>query len=191
VKAFTLVVPCSDVEPRVRIRRRGHRAGRSRSPGARHSRGRRAGIARHLRRGRKRPPRDGSNRLIEAAHLAAQAAGRASGELRAEIEVQSSIPLRRGLGSSAAAALAGALLADCLLGGAVGEERALGVAARMEDIPTTWCLRCGAVHKVAVLGASGQVVSCPIPLGAPLRAALFIPDQELSTTAARAVLRRR
>ena len=32
--------------------------------------------------------------------------------------------------------------------------------------------------------------ACPVPLGAPLRAALFIPDEELSTSAARAVLPR-
>ncbi|HKC60944.1 MAG TPA: homoserine kinase [Myxococcales bacterium] len=188
MKAFTLVVPCSTSNlgsgfDAVGIALGGPDLLVRATPGGAALR-----IARISGEGESVLPRDGSNRLIEAAHLAAQAAGRASGELRAEIEVQSSIPLRRGLGSSAAAALAGALLADCLLGGAVGEERALGVAARMEGHPDNVVpsLRGGA--QVAVLGASGQVVSCPIPLGAPLRAALFIPDQELSTTAARAVL---
>ncbi|TMA16368.1 MAG: homoserine kinase, partial [Deltaproteobacteria bacterium] len=90
--------------------------------------------------------------------------------------------------SSAAAALAGALLADRLLDGAIGEERALGVAVRLEGHPDNVVpsLRGGA--QVAVLDASGRVVSCPVALGAPLRAALFIPDEELATSAARAVL---
>src|SRR5439155_560097 len=92
-------------------------------------------IARISGEGEGRLARDASNRLIQAAHLAAEAAGRDPGELRAQLEVHSSIPLRRGLGSSAAAALAGALLADRLLDGAIGEERALGVAVRLEGHP--------------------------------------------------------
>ena len=145
-------------------------------------------IARISGEGEGRLARDASNRLIQAAHLAAEAAGRDPGELRAQLEVHSSIPLRRGLGSSAAAALAGALLADRLLDGAIGEERALGVAVRLEGHPDNVLpsLRGGA--QVAVLDASGRVVSCPVALGAPLRAALFIPDEELATSAARAVL---
>lgn len=138
--------------------------------------------------GEDRLPKDASNRLVQAAHLAAEAAGRSRDELRAELEVHSSIPLRRGLGSSAAAALAGALLADRLLDGAVGAERALQIAVRLEGHPDNVvpALRGGA--QVAVLDASGRVLSCPILLGAPLRAAIYIPDEELATSAARAVL---
>lgn len=133
-------------------------------------------------------PRDGSNRLVQAANLAAESAGRDRDELRAELEVRSSIPLRRGLGSSAAAALAGALVADRLLGGAVGEERALEIAVRLEGHPDNVvpALRGGA--QVAVLDARGRVLSCKIALGAPLRAALYVPEEELATSAARAVL---
>jgi homoserine kinase len=133
-------------------------------------------------------PRDATNRLVQAAHLAAQNAGRSPADLRAEIEVHSSIPLRRGLGSSAAAALAGALLADRLLSGALGEERVLATAVALEGHPDNVvpALRGGA--QVAVLGAQGQVISCPVSLGAPLQAAIFIPDAELETKAARAVL---
>jgi homoserine kinase len=138
--------------------------------------------------GQDRLPKDASNRLVQAAHLAAEAAGRSRDELRAELEVHSSIPLRRGLGSSAAAALAGALLADRLLDGAVGAERALQVAVRLEGHPDNVvpALRGGA--QVAVLDASGRVLSCPILLGAPLRAAIYVPEEELATSAARAVL---
>jgi homoserine kinase len=138
--------------------------------------------------GEARLPRDASNRVVHAAHLAAEAAGRKPEDLGADLEVHSSIPLRRGLGSSAAAALAGALLADRLLDGAVGQERALEIAVRLEGHPDNVvpALRGGA--QVAVLDGTGRVVSCPVALGAPLRAALFIPEEELATSAARAVL---
>jgi homoserine kinase len=145
-------------------------------------------IARISGEGAEQLPRDATNRLIQAAHLAAQNAGRSPADLRAEIEVHSSIPLRRGLGSSAAAALAGALLADRLLSGALGEERVLAAAVALEGHPDNVvpALRGGA--QVAVLGAQGQVISCPVSLGAPLQATIFIPDAELETKAARAVL---
>jgi len=188
VSAFTVAVPCSTSNlgsgfDAVGIALGGPHLLVRVTPGGTELR-----IARISGEGEGRLARDASNRLIQAAHLAAEAAGRDPGELRAQLEVHSSIPLRRGLGSSAAAALAGALLADRLLDGAIGEERALGVAVRLEGHPDNVVpsLRGGA--QVAVLDASGRVVSCPVALGAPLRAALFIPDEELATSAARAVL---
>src|SRR4051812_763342 len=132
--------------------------------------------------------RDSTNRVIQAAFAAARAAGVDPAELCADLEMHSSIPLARGLGSSAAAAVAGALLADRLLDGAVGEERALHVAVEMEGHPDNVLpsLRGGA--QVAIRAADGQVRSCSVRIGAALRAALFIPDEELATSAARAVL---
>jgi homoserine kinase len=140
--------------------------------------------------GADRLPRDATNRLVQAAHLAAEKAGRNSADLSAELEIHSSIPLQRGLGSSAAAALAGALLADRLLDGAVSEPRVLEVAVGLEGHPDNVVpsLRGGA--QVAILDASGHVLSCSIAIGAPLQAAVFIPEAELETKAARAVLPR-
>jgi homoserine kinase len=137
--------------------------------------------------GEDRLPRDGTNRVVVAAQ---RAAGKDAGNLAAELEVHSSIPLKRGLGSSAAAALAGALLADRLLGGAVGEEGVLRAAVEMEGHPDNVVpsLRGGA--QVSLRASDGRVLSCPIPLKRTMRAALYIPDQELATTAARAVLPR-
>lgn len=135
-----------------------------------------------------RLPLDSTNRVIQAAHRAAASAGHEPDELSAELSIHSAIPLSRGLGSSAAAAVAGALLADALLEGAVGEERILSTSVAMEGhadnvVPS---LRGGA--QVAVRLADGRVLSCPIPLLRPLHAALYIPDEELATSAARAVL---
>jgi homoserine kinase len=138
--------------------------------------------------GADRLPPDATNRLIQAAHRAASDAGRDPASLAAELSIHSSIPLKRGLGSSAAAALAGALLADALLDGAIGAERVLRTAVEMEGHPDNVvpALRGGA--QVSVRDAQGTILSCPIEIRAPLRAALYIPDQELATSAARAVL---
>src|SRR5205814_90275 len=138
--------------------------------------------------GKDRVPLDATNRVIQAAQHAAVEAGRDPALLSAELEVHSSIPLKRGLGSSAAAALAGALVADRLLDGAIGEAGVLRTAVEMEGHPdnVVASLRGGA--QVSIRDAEGRVLSVPIAIKRPLRAALYIPDQELATSAARAVL---
>jgi homoserine kinase len=138
--------------------------------------------------GADRLPEDSTNRVIDAAHRAARDAGLDPASLRAELSIHSSIPLKRGLGSSAAAAIAGGLLADALADGRIGAERVLRTAVEMEGhsdnvVPA---LRGGA--QVSVRDARGRIQSCSIEIRAPLRAALYIPDQELATSAARAVL---
>jgi homoserine kinase len=138
--------------------------------------------------GADRLPPDDTNRVIDAAHRAAAAAGRAPQALCAELSIHSSIPLKRGLGSSAAAALAGALLADALLEGRVGPDLILRTAVEMEGHPDNVVPAFQGGAQVSVRDAGGSVVCCPIRIGAPLRAALYIPDQELATSAARAVL---
>jgi homoserine kinase len=140
--------------------------------------------------GADRVPLDATNRVIQAAQHAAVEAGKDPTALMAELEVHSSIPLKRGLGSSAAAALAGALVADRLLDGAIGEAGVLRTAVEMEGHPDNVVpsLRGGA--QVSIQNADGRVLSCPISIKRPLRAALYIPDQELATSAARAVLPR-
>jgi homoserine kinase len=145
-------------------------------------------IARLSGEGADRLPPDSTNRVIEAAHRAAMSAGRRPEALSAELSIHSSIPLKRGLGSSAAAALAGAMLADALLEGAIGGDVVLRTAVEMEGHPDNVvpALRGGA--QVSVRDARGGILSCPVRIGAPVRAALYIPDQELATSAARAVL---
>ena len=138
--------------------------------------------------GMDRVPLDATNRVIQAAQHAAVEAGRDPSQLNADLEVHSSIPLKRGLGSSAAAALAGALVADRLLDGAIGEVGVLSTAVELEGHPdnVVASLRGGA--QVSIRDAEGNVVSCSVPIKRPLKAALYIPDQELATSAARAVL---
>jgi len=100
-------------------------------------------IARLSGEGADRLPPDSTNRVIDAAYRAAAAAGRSHQALAAELSIHSSIPLKRGLGSSAAAALAGGLLADALLDGAVGQEVLLRTAVEMEACWNSAATVCG------------------------------------------------
>jgi homoserine kinase len=77
-----------------------------------------------------------------------------------------------------------------LLDGEIGYEAVLRTAVEMEGHPDNVVpsLRGGA--QVSLRDAEGRVLSCAIPIKRSLKAALYIPDQELATSAARAVLPR-
>ena len=145
-------------------------------------------ITRFVGEGADRVPLDATNRVIQAAQHAAVEAGKDPTLLMAELEVHSSIPLKRGLGSSAAAALAGAMVADRLLDGAIGETGVLRTAVEMEGHPDNVVASLRGGTQVSIRDSEGLVFSCPIAIKQPLRVALYIPDQELATSAARAVL---
>jgi homoserine kinase len=133
-------------------------------------------------------PRDATNRVLVAAHKLAQAAGRDPSALRAELHIDNTVPLARGLGSSAAAAVAGALVADALLDGAAGQSGVLAVAVGMEGHPDNVVPTLMGGAQVAIKDAEGATRSCPVRLARPLRAAIFIPDEPLATSEARAVV---
>jgi homoserine kinase len=135
-------------------------------------------------------PRDGSNRVLLAAAAAAQRAGVPLETLGAELRIHSDIPLARGLGSSAAAAVAGAYLADTLLEGKLGLDAVLEVAAALEGHPDNVAPALRGGMQVAVKTEDGKFLVCPVALRAPIRAVVFVPNQELSTERARAVLPR-
>src|SRR5262249_49799566 len=84
----------------------------------------------------------------------------------------------------------GALVADRLLEGAIGENGVLRTAVEMEGHPDNVVPALLGGAQISVRDAEGRVVSCAIPMKVQLKAALYIPDQELATSAARAVLPR-
>ena len=148
-------------------------------------------------------PRDQTNRVLVAARAAAERIGFDPAALSGELSIDNGIPLARGLGSSAAAAVAGAMLAEALTwqgrnllhandsaAPSFDDARVLATALALEGHPDNViaCLRGGA--QVAVLDAAGAVRACPIQPSSPLGAAIFIPDQELKTSEARAVIPR-
>ncbi len=129
---------------------------------------------------------DSSDLIVRAAHAVfVETASACPGfELRAT----NAIPLGRGLGSSAAAIACGVLLANHCLGAVLSERDVLDIASRLEGHPDNVapCLLGGV--QVATTDDAGHVLHARVPLGLPLQAVVFVPDQPLLTTAARQVL---
>lgn len=105
----------------------------------------------------------------------------------AKITCQNPIPLARGLGSSSAALVGGAALADMVLGGQLGRDGVLQVCAKLEGHPDN--------VAPAVLGgftastmAEQQALCVGLPLPTDWRVLVAVPEFELKTAKARAVL---
>ena len=97
------------------------------------------------------------------------------------------IPLCRGLGSSAAATIAGLLAANALLGDALIQDDILSLAAEMEGHPDNVAPALLGGCRVAVR-ANGQIATALVPLPPGLAVALYIPDFEMPTAQARALV---
>lgn len=131
---------------------------------------------------------DRDNRFVRGLEAAM---GAARGELPEgvgwRIEMRNEIPMGRGLGSSAAATVAGVVAANALLGGPLDTATQLRIAAGIEGHPDN--------AAAALLG--GFVVSSATSTGVEamrmdvprdLRAVLFIPERRLSTELMRKAL---
>jgi homoserine kinase len=104
------------------------------------------------------------------------------------IKLTNTIPLARGLGSSAAATVGGLLAADALVGGDVLEpRRILTLAAEIEGHPDNAAAAVlGGFVVVAMVDGHPEAIRFDPPRD--LRAVLFVPDRPLSTGAMRATL---
>jgi homoserine kinase len=135
-------------------------------------------------------PEDGSNLVVAAMRLVADETGRALPPLA--VRCLNRIPLERGLGSSASAAVAGLVLADRLLGtgmAAAGPDL-LALAARLE----------GHADNAAAALLGGVTIATPAGAGAwsavrldphpALRSVVLVPEHRTSTAAARRALPR-
>ena len=131
---------------------------------------------------------DRDNRFVRGLEAAM---GAARGELPEgvgwRIDMRNAIPVARGLGSSAAATVAGVVAANALLGGPLDTATQLRIAAGIEGHPDN--------AAAALLGgfvASAQtadgVEALRIDVPRDLRAVLFIPERRLSTEAMRKAL---
>jgi homoserine kinase len=99
------------------------------------------------------------------------------------ISMTNQIPLGRGLGSSAAATVAGLLAAQELAGTDYDDDRLIAMAAKIEGHPDN---AAAALLGGFVLFTGGRAVSFEPPSG--LRAVVFVPERELATDEMRAVL---
>jgi homoserine kinase len=105
-----------------------------------------------------------------------------------ELEVHNGIPLGKGLGSSAAALTAGVILADHLLGLHWKPLRILDAAARLEGHPDNVAACVLGSIVASAIDAGGTARAVRLELSPRFDVALVVPDFELPTSAARAVL---
>ena len=113
-------------------------------------------------------------------HLGARVAAQVLGHHDFAIHVRSEIPLSRGLGSSAALALAAAA--------AAGSPRAIRIACEVDGHAENAAASMRGGLVVARIQDDGEILTRALALDERWRFVAVVPDEELSTVAARAVL---
>ncbi|QDH20080.1 homoserine kinase [Saccharibacillus brassicae] len=130
-------------------------------------------------------PTDRNNLIYKVARLVFEAAGEEAPELA--IGMRSDIPLTRGLGSSASAIIAGLVAANALVGTPLSKERLFDLATGLERHPdNVGASLFGGIVAAAWDGEHADYVRIEPPRN--LRVLALIPEFELATSAARAVL---
>ena len=130
-------------------------------------------------------PTGRDNLAIRAFATAFREAGQEAPAVR--VRIINRIPVARGLGSSAAAIVAGLMAADVFMGVQPDMQRLLNTAARIEGHPdnTAACIL-GGITSSSFVGA--RVLWARVPVCGSLRAVVAVPDFPVSTMAARNVL---
>jgi homoserine kinase len=135
--------------------------------------------------GQGRLPADRSNVIVEGIRLAFEAVGRPF--RGAAVHSVNRIPPSRGLGSSAAAWVAGLTAGNALLGAPLDRDALLGIAARAEGHPDNVAAALlGGLTVSAAL--PDRVVAIRIPVPPAISWVVLVPEMESSTGEARAVL---
>ncbi|NGZ77508.1 homoserine kinase [Saccharibacillus alkalitolerans] len=130
-------------------------------------------------------PADKRNLIYKVAQLVFEEAGESVPEL--EIGMRSDIPLTRGLGSSASAIIAGMAAANALIGSPLSKERLFDLATGLERHPdNVGASLFGGIIAAAWDGERADYVRIEPPQA--LKVLVLIPEFELATSEARAVL---
>ncbi|HKH93800.1 MAG TPA: homoserine kinase [Gemmatimonadaceae bacterium] len=125
--------------------------------------------------------------IVVGLRAACKAAGRAAPRAL-RIRVSSNIPVARGLGSSAAAVVAGAVAATGICGFSLTDTQLLDACAEVEGHPDNVAAAIHGGFVLAVPGAPTRVV--PLAVARGLTLVFAVPDFEVTTREARAVLPR-
>jgi homoserine kinase len=105
-----------------------------------------------------------------------------------EIEIDNQIPVGKGLGSSAAALVAGVVIASETAGLNWPRARVLEEAARIEGHPDNVSACCLGSLVASALDSDGRVRFVRLDVDPRIEAAVVVPDYELPTAEARRVL---
>jgi homoserine kinase len=103
------------------------------------------------------------------------------------VDVDSDIPMRAGLGSSAAAAVAGMRLYEALTG-SVNQQRLLDTSARLEGHPDNSSASVLGGFVASCVAANGRVAAVARPWPSELRVVVATPATTLETSVARRAL---
>ncbi|MBI4461119.1 MAG: homoserine kinase [Acidobacteria bacterium] len=129
-------------------------------------------------------PHDESNLVWKAfTHLSGKQAGAAF-----ELESVNEIPIGKGLGSSAAAIVAGLALANEWFALGKSKDQIIEIATEMEGHPDNVAAAVRGGLVVSCQAGDGAVIAVNFPLKTELEVALVVPQFQLSTEAARAAL---
>ena len=131
-------------------------------------------------------PCDRSNIVFRTAELVFGQVGYAPRGL--VIRLTNEIPAARGLGSSAAAIVGGAVAANVLSGSRLGEREILQICAGMEGHPDNVVPALVGGFVVTTITSAGMVEYIKVMPSPTIRAVAAIPDFELKTADARRVL---
>lgn len=131
-------------------------------------------------------PDSEKNIVVLAAREVFRLAGRPVGGLA--IRLTNSIPLSRGLGSSAAARVGAIVAANRMCGDALDNATLLSLATRLEGHPDNVAPALLGGLVVSAVEPDGEVHSLKVAVADPPAFVVLVPDAEVSTEAARSVL---
>ncbi len=131
-------------------------------------------------------PADETNLIWRTAQQTARRAGRDPRPLH--IEIKNEIPVGKGLGSSAAALVAGLAIADRVWGLDWTRDHILDEAARLEGHPDNVAACVHGSLVVTATAADGKTRAVRLEMSNGFRVAAVVPDYQLPTMKMRAVL---
>lgn len=131
-------------------------------------------------------PRDATNIVIQAAELLFREVGVRRAGLR--VRLINALPLSRGLGSSAAARVAGLVAANELAGRPLNQRQLLRLATQLEGHPDNAAAALLGGLVSSCLDEDGSVHAVKLAVPNPPRFIVLIPDVEVATHAAREAL---
>ena len=131
-------------------------------------------------------PKDENNIVYKAVEMLYNSIGQEPSELK--INIQSQIPITRGLGSSAAVVVGGLMAANKLLGSPADETALLSIATEVEGHPDNVAPAILGGFVLASQENDGSIVYKKLEWPQEWDITVCIPDFELSTNIARSVL---